>query len=74
MECGDVGSLKSLWRHLFSLLKPKAAENLESPEITRKRLCVCVCAFRGRKVVILYKILQSASDLQKVKHSSDSCV
>lgn len=42
MECGDFGSLKRLWRHLFSLLKPKAAEKLESPEIMRKRLCVCM--------------------------------
>lgn len=42
MECGDFGSFKSPWGHLFSLLNPKAAEDLGSPKFMCKRLCVYI--------------------------------
>lgn len=42
---------------MFSLLNPKAAEDLESPEIVYKRLCVyiCICTFGGKEDGKLFK-------------------
>lgn len=53
MECGDLGSFKEpVGPSVFFLLKPKALEDLESPEIMCRRFCVyiCICTFEGRKM------------------------
>lgn len=74
VECGDLGALKSLWKHLCFLCWTQKLLKIWKAQKWCGKGCVCICAFRERSVVSFHKILQRVDDLQNVKHWSDSCV